>query len=467
MPSARRRSVCFRPCPTMLGMPGNDRLERFADLVVRVGANVQPGSFVLLRTDIAHLEIARAVAERAFVAGASRVEVDWSDGPIRRSQLTHADIEKLTRPRPWVIERTKAWAAERGVSITLVGDPDPHLLDDVDPAKAAAFPVEEAMAYREAIQGQQLRWTVVPAPNPGWAREVFGEPDLERLWDAVATAMRLDEANPVASWRERAAELAARARALDALDLTEVRYRSADTDLTVGLVPDSRWTGGSMDDPDGVTYMPNIPTEEVFTSPDRRRADGVISLTKPVIIGGVVVEGLKVTFRGGRITDITATSGVESVRAQLDTDEGARSLGEVSLVDRDSRIAKANILFHNMLFDENAACHVAWGQSFPFAVADGLAKSNEERYEIGLNHSAIHTDVVIGGEGLTVTGTGPKGTIEIIRDDRWVLGTWPLRTRRNYKFQPRGGPADRDPAGSFPDLLVVAPAARSRLSSGR
>jgi len=407
----------------MLGMPANDRLERFADLVVHVGANVQPGSFVLLRTDIAHLEIARTVVERAYVAGASWVEVDWTDGPIRHSQLTHASIERLARTRPWVIEQTKAWAAERGVSITLVGDPDPHLLDDVDPAKAAALPVEEARAYREAIIGHQLRWTVVPAPNRGWAQQIFGEPDLERLWGAVATAMRLDEPDPVASWRERTAELAARARALNTLDLTEVRYRGTDTDLTVGLVPDARWTGGSMDDPDGVTYMPNIPTEEVFTSPDRRRADGVISLTKPVIIGGLVVEGLRVTFSGGRITDVTAASGAETVRAQIDTDEGARSLGEISLVDRDSRIAKTGLLFHNMLFDENAACHVAWGQSFPFAVANGLAKSNEERYEIGLNRSAIHTDVVIGGQGLTVTGTGPKGTAEIIRDDEWVLST--------------------------------------------
>ena len=305
--------------------------------------------------------------------------------------------------------------------ISLVGDPDPHLFDDVDPAKAAAFPVEEAMAYQEAILVQQLRWTVVAAPNPGWAQEVFGEPDVERLWDAVATAMRLDEADPVACWQERNAELAARGRALDALDLTEVHYRSAGTDLTVGLLPDTRWTGGGGDDPDGLAFMPNIPTEEVFTSPDRRRADGTISLTKPVIVNGQVVEGLTVTFSGGRITDVAAASGAEAVRAQLDTDEGARSLGEVSLVDRDSRIAKAGILFHNTLFDENAACHVAWGQSFPFAVAGGLEMSDDERYEIGLNRSAVHTDVVIGGEGMTVTGTGPKGTVDIIRDDEWVL----------------------------------------------
>jgi aminopeptidase len=398
-----------------------DRLERFADLAVRVGANVQPGSGVRLAANTAHLEIARAVVERAYAAGAAWVEVEWSDGPIRHSRLTHASIETLARPRPWAIERIKEWAAGRGVAISLSGDPDPHLFDDVDPAKAAAFPVEEAMAYTGALFGQQLRWTVVAAPNPGWAREVFGEPDTERLWDAVATAMRLDEPDPVASWRERAAELAARGRALDALDLTEVHYRSASTDLTVGLVPNSRWTGGGGEDPDGLAFMPNIPTEEVFTSPDRRRADGTISLTKPVIVNGQVVEGLTVTFSGGRITDVTAASGAESVRAELDTDEGARSLGEVSLVDRDSRIAKAGILFHNTLFDENAACHVAWGQSFPIAVEGGPAMSEEQRYELGLNRSAVHTDVVIGGEGMTVTGTGPGGTVEIIRDDEWVL----------------------------------------------
>jgi aminopeptidase len=399
----------------------NDRLERFADLAVRVGANVQPGSGVLVTANTAHLEIARAVVERAYAAGAAWVEVEWSDGPIRHSRLTHASIETLTKPRPWAIARTKEWAAERGVVISLVGDPDPHLFDDVDPAKAAAFPAEEVMAYQEALLGQQLRWTVVAAPNPGWAREVFGEPDVDRLWDAVATAMRLDEPDPVASWRERAAELAARGRALNALELTEVHYRSGGTDLTVGLVPDSRWTGGGGEDPDGLAFMPNIPTEEVFTSPDRRRADGTISLTKPVIVNGQVVEGLTVTFSGGRITDVAAASGTGAVRAQLDTDEGARSLGEVSLVDRDSRIAKAGILFHNTLFDENAACHVAWGQSFPIAVAGGPAMSEQERYDIGLNRSAVHTDVVIGGEGMTVTGTGPGGTVEIIRDYEWVL----------------------------------------------
>lgn len=405
----------------MTGLSADTRLARFADLVVHVGANVQPGSEVWIRSDIAHLELARAVVESAYTAGASWVDIDWSDGPIKRSHVTHASIERLSSARPWWVERTKTWAERRGVSIMLYGDPDPHVLDGVDPAKAAAIPVEEALAYRQAVMGQQLRWTIVPAPNAGWAREVFGEPDTERLWDAVATAMRLDEDDPVAAWRKRAAELAARGRALNALGLTEVRYHGDATDLTVGLLPGTRWTGGSMDDADGLTYMPNIPTEEVFTSPDRLRADGEIALTRPVIINGRVVEGLRARIEAGRITAVTADAGAETVEAQLESDDGARSLGEVSLVDRDSRIAKAGILFHNMLFDENAACHIAWGQGFPFAVAGGLAKGSDELFDLGINRSAVHTDVVIGGEGMTVTGTGPNGTVDIIRDDDWVL----------------------------------------------
>ncbi|MGX6601067.1 aminopeptidase [Micromonosporaceae bacterium Da 78-11] len=396
-------------------------IERFADLVVRAGVNVQPGQGVILRSNTAHLEIARAVVEAAYAAGAAWVEPLWTDGPMRRSAVDHVSADLLAVDRPWALQRIKEWQEQGIASIALLGDPDPHLFEGADPARLTAYPAAEAAAMRRAVLGGGLRWTAVGAPNPGWAKQIFGEPDVDRLWAAVGAAMRLDTPDPVAAWQERAATLAARGAELDRLELTEVRYVGDGTDLTVGLVPDCVWTGGGMVDDAGFTYLPNIPTEEVFTSPHKDRADGVIRLTKPVVIAGQLVTGLRVTFAGGRITDVSATSGVEVVRAQLDSDAGARSLGEVSLVDKDSRIAKAGIVFHNTLFDENAGCHVAWGQSFPFAVAGGMAMTDQQRADLGLNTSVVHTDVVIGGDGITVTGRGPKGTVEIIRDDEWVL----------------------------------------------
>lgn len=395
-------------------------IERFADLVVQAGVNVQPGQGVVLRSDTAHLEIARAVTEAAFAAGAAWVEPVWTDGPIRRSTVRHASLETLSASRPWALERIRQWREQGIASIGLVGDADPHLLDGVDPAKAAAHPAEEQQAMRAALFNG-IRWTLVGAPNPGWARQVFGEPDVDRLWDAVATAMRLDLGDPVAAWRDRSATLGARGEQLNALELTEIRYVGEGTDLTVGLIPGCRWSGGGQVDAAGIPYLPNIPTEEVFTSPDRRRADGVIRLTKPLVLNGRLVTGLVLTFKEGAVVDVSATSGVDDVRASLDSDPGARFLGEVSLVDRDSRIAKAGIVFHNTLFDENAGCHVAWGQSFPFAVPGGLGMTPEQRYELGLNNSSVHIDVVIGGEGIAVTGRGRSGTVEIIRDDVWML----------------------------------------------
>ncbi|BEL12446.1 aminopeptidase [Actinoplanes sichuanensis] len=397
-----------------------DRIERFADVVVRAGVNVQPGQGVILRTDTAHLEIARAVVAAAYAAGAAWVEPIWSDGPMRRAAVDHASLESLSASRGWALQRIREWAEQGVASIALHGDADPHLLDGADPVRAAAFPAEEVRVMREQMMGK-LRWTIVGSPNPGWANQVFGEPDTERLWEAVSTAMRLDAPDPAAAWQERAATLADRGSRLDALELTSVRYVGDGTDLTVGLIPGCRWTGGGLVDATGVPYMPNIPTEEVFTSPDRHSAEGVIRVTKPLVLNGSLVLGLRAEFSGGRIVSVSADSGADVVRAQLETDPGARSLGEVSLVDSDSRIARTGIVFHNTLFDENAGCHVAWGSSFPFAVPGGTSMTVAQREELGLNTSAVHTDVVIGGEGITVTGTGPKGTVEIIRNDEWVL----------------------------------------------
>ena len=240
-------------------------------------------------------------------------------------------------------------------------------------------------------------------------------------------AMRLDAGGPedvVEEWRRHRDRLGARARALTDLRLDAVRYHGGGTDLTVGLIPDCVWTGGGLATSAGVAYMPNLPTEEVFTSPDRQRADGVIRTTRPLVLpgAGVLVEDLVVTFANGRIVDATASTGIEAVRAQLDSDEGARSLGEVSLVEGSSRVRAAGVTFHDTLFDENTGCHVAWGQGFPFCVADGLSRSADELRALGLNFSAAHTDVVIGGPGVDVDGLTADGTVvPLVREDAWAL----------------------------------------------
>jgi aminopeptidase len=406
--------------------PTADRLDRYAELVVRIGLNVQPGQVVRISADLSHAPVARAVVEQAYLAGASRVSVDYTDDHVRRSTLQHAPMATLTGHEPWQVERLHDWEREGAALLTLTGNPDPHVFDGIDPQRLAAVPMELAMESRKLTLGGGVVWCIVAAPNPGWATQVFGEPDEERLWAAVSIAMRLDEPDVVEAWRAHRARLQARSVALEDLDLDSVRYHGDGTDLTVGIIPGARWVSGSLTTRTGVEFMPNLPTEEVFTSPDRSRADGVIALTRPLVMpgAGVLVEDLVVHFEAGRITDVSASTGVEAVRAQLDSDEGARSLGEVSLVDGSSRVRAAGLVFHDTLYDENAGCHVAWGQGFPFALSDGIELSGDELFARGINTSSVHTDVVVGGPGVHVEGRTRDGAVvPIITDDAWVLTT--------------------------------------------
>lgn len=395
------------------------RLSRYAELVVRVGANVQPGQHVVLTADVDHLEIARAVAEQAYAAGARVVEMNWLDPHVRRSALVHAPLEALREVEQWQLDRVAAWREKGIASITLTGTAEPRLFDGIAAERVVATNLDYLRAVRTMRMSGDIQWTIVAAPNPGWAEQVFGEPDVDRLWDRVAVAMRLDSDDVVAEWRRHAQDLEDRASTLTGLRLNAVRYHGNGTDLTVGLIPDCRWTGGGLHTRNGVFWMPNLPTEEVFTSPDRRRADGVFRATRPLVmpVARVLVEDLVVTVEGGRIVDAQASRGLDAVLAELDSDEGARSFGEVSLVDGSSRVRAAGVTFHDTLYDENTGGHVAWGAGFPFSVPAG-----QDPAEAGLNVSTVHTDVVIGGPGVDVDGVRPDGSVvPLIREDTWAF----------------------------------------------
>ena len=407
-------------------MTADERLERYADLVVRVGANVQPGQEVVLVHQVEHLPIARAVARAAFRAGARRVHAQATDLHLRRAAIELGPEEELGVTPSYLLEWAGTWRETRPAIIQLTGNPDPGVFAGLDPVLVAkAEPRDLRALYLPLVTDRVLNWVIVPAPNEGWARTVLGEPDVERLWQAVATAMRLDAEDPVEAWQEHAAVLRSRADALNARRFDAIRFRGPGTDLVVGLLDASRWMCATFETTSGIQHLPNIPTEEVFTTPDWRRTTGVVRSTYPLLVPGVYarVEGLEVSFEDGRIVDVRADGdGADVIRTQLDGDARARFLGEVALVDGSSRIRETGLVFHDTLFDENASCHIAYGSGLPMAVEDADGLGTEELIAAGVNVSGTHTDFMIGGPEVDVDGLAADGSATpIIRDDAWLL----------------------------------------------
>jgi aminopeptidase len=395
-----------------------DVLHALARLTVNFAANVQLGQVVLVSTEPDKQELARAVAVAAYERGALFVDLAVFDPQLKRARALHADPETLGYVAPWLKSRVLALGELHGARISLTGPSDPRALDGIDPALAGRDLLPRLRESMEVVNAGTTNWTMVPCPTAGWAQLVHPELDagdaLTRLWSDIAHVCRLDDHDPMAAWRARIAQLGAVAARLNELRLDALRFDGPGTELTIGLLPSSRWLGLRETTVDGIEFSPNLPSEEVFTAPDPERVEGIVRSTKPLFAAGTTVTGLRMRFEGGRAIDIDADRGANVVRTIAARDDNAARLGEVALVDGESRIGQTGTVFYDTLLDENAASHIALGTAYDTSVAP----ADLER----LNRSGIHLDFMIGADDVVVTGLTADGTeIPLLRTGEWQI----------------------------------------------
>lgn len=399
------------------------RTRGLARLAVEIGANVAPGQdVVVLAWDIEHAPLAREIAEAAYRVGAHYVSVLYWDQHVKRSRLQHADLDSLGYTPAWWDRHIEECIERRSANIVIYGDPDPDLLADIDPARTGRDGMPLTGPLHAMHAGGEVNWTIVPGVSAGIARRLLGTDDVDALWDVYAPILRLDAVDPVQAWNDHVQRLRARTNALNTRGFEALRFHGAGTDLTVGLMPGASWIAAGFETTWGREIIANMPTEEVFTTPDNRVAEGTVAATRPFsLIGGPTVEGLRLRFEGGRVVEVDADRNADAVRVRLETDPGAVRLGEVALVDGTSPVGRTGRVFNDILFDENAACHIALGNGYTFTVPD-LPAEPEARAERGFNVSGIHQDLMIGGPDVAVDGLDRDGqATPILRDDVWVL----------------------------------------------
>jgi aminopeptidase len=390
--------------------------NRLADLAVSFGANVQPGQIVAVHSTIGKEGLTRAIAASAYRHGAKFVDVVYFDPHVKRARIEYAAEETLDFVPSWMGERMLALGEQRAARIGLSGPSEPHLFDDLDQERLGRDRLPWLKETGTLVNERTTNWLAIPGPSPGWAELVF--PDLppaealDRLWQEIAHVCRLDDPDPVSVWNERLETLTRNAKRLTELRLDAVHFEGPGTDLRVGLLPGSNWDAAGFTTVDGIEHRPNLPTEEVFTTPDPERVDGFVSATKPLELQGTIVRGLRVRFENGRAVEIDADSGAETLRGRASSDDGGARLGEVALVDREGRIGPLGTVFYDTLLDENAASHIALGRGFEFAVAS--------EYQDRINQSAIHIDFMIGSNEVDVTGISTSGErIPLLRGGAW------------------------------------------------
>ncbi|HYQ11372.1 MAG TPA: aminopeptidase [Gaiellaceae bacterium] len=396
-------------------------LDRYAELIVGFGANVQPDQVVAVEAALEAAPLVRRLTRLAYERGARYVDVVYFDALVKKIRIESAPEESLEWVPPWLGRRMLDLGDLDAARIVLSPFIAPGMLEGTDPARAGRDRLPTVRELFKVVDDRSVAWTISPFPTEKWARLVFPELDpddaLAALWRDIEHVCRLDEADPVEAWRSRIDEIWQAASRLDEIGLDALRFVGPGTDLTVGLLPSSRFAkdGGTSTTRTGIHHVPNLPTEELFTTPDPERTQGVVASTKPLDLGGSIVEGLRMRFEGGRAVEIEADANADTLRRRVATDEGAARLGEVALVDGKSRIGRLGRTFFNTLLDENAASHVALGDAYATPIADPADLPR-------INESEIHVDFMIGSNEVAVSGVTHDGDeVPLLVDGAWQV----------------------------------------------
>ena len=403
------------------------KLDRLAEVAIKVGLGLKPGQDLLLTAPTVALPLVRKIAEHAYKAGAGLVTPIFSDEEVTLARYRFGPDDGFDRAAGWLYEgMSKAFSANTA-RLAIVAD-NPMLLSAEDPTKVARASKANSMAYRPALEkivGFDINWNIVSYPSPAWAKQVFPDDEehiaVAKLADAIFAASRVDNDQPIAAWNKHNATLRSRTEWLNGQRFSALHYSGPGTDLTIGLADGHEWEGGASTAKNGITCNANIPTEEVFTTPHARRVDGHVVSSKPLSYQGTLIDDIAVRFEAGRIVEAKASRGEEVLNKVLDTDEGARRLGEVALVPHSSPISKSGLLFFNTLFDENAACHIALGQCYSKCFLDGANLTPEQIAAQGGNKSFIHIDWMIGSDQTDIDGVHADGRrVPVFRKGEWA-----------------------------------------------
>ncbi|EME7218855.1 aminopeptidase PepS [Enterococcus sp. 3G1_DIV0629] len=405
----------------------NELLKKYARLIAETGVATEKGHTVVLQISVDQAPLARLITQEAYKLGAAEVIVQWTDDQIQREFLLHAATDRIENVPQSKIDQADEWL-EKGASRISVVSADPDAFAGVDSHRVATYQAaagKALMNLRKATQANKVSWTVVAAAGKQWAAKVFPdlpeEEQVDALWDQIFKTTRVYEEDPVLAWKKHDEKLAKKAEELNQEQFSALHYTAPGTDIIIGLPKNHLWEGAGSYNARGEKFMANMPTEEVFTAPDSHRVDGYISSTKPLSYAGTIISGMKFTFKDGKVVDFSAEQGEDVLAKLLDTDEGARRLGEVALVPDPSPISQSGIIFFNTLFDENASNHLALGSAYAFSVKGGTEMSDEELAEAGLNRSQTHVDFMVGSDKMDIDGIREDGsTVPIFRNGDWA-----------------------------------------------